>query len=72
MSVWLLVAVPVLEQRTSRRDSLRRFATAVAARVPADAPLAFFGEPIRSVVVYAGRTIPTLCHDPRLEPHQLG
>jgi hypothetical protein len=28
--------------------------------VPADTPLAFFGEPIRSVVVYSGRTIPTL------------
>ena len=56
---WLVVGGPLLERQTSRRDSLKRFASAVGARVPADAPLAFFAEPIRSVVVYSGRTIPT-------------
>jgi 4-amino-4-deoxy-L-arabinose transferase-like glycosyltransferase len=58
-AAWLLVGVPTLERRTSRRDSLRAFAAAVAARVPPGVPLAFFAEPIRSVVVYGGRTIPT-------------
>jgi 4-amino-4-deoxy-L-arabinose transferase-like glycosyltransferase len=57
---WLLVGVPALERQTSRRDSLRAFAAGIAARVPPGAPLAFFAEPIRSVVVYGGRTIPTI------------
>ena len=57
---WLVVGGPTLERRTSRRDSLKAFAAAVAARVPPETPLAFFAEPIRSVVVYGGRTIPTV------------
>jgi 4-amino-4-deoxy-L-arabinose transferase-like glycosyltransferase len=57
---WLLAGVPVLERQTSRRDTLRGFSAGVAARVPLGAPLAFFAEPIRSVVVYSGRTIPTV------------
>ena len=56
---WLVAGSPALERQTSRRDSLKAFATAVAAHVPAEQALAFFNEPIRSVVVYSGRTIPT-------------
>jgi 4-amino-4-deoxy-L-arabinose transferase-like glycosyltransferase len=56
---WCVVGAPLLERRTSRRDSLKAFAIAVGTRVrPGDA-LAFYAEPIRSVVVYGGRTIPT-------------
>ena len=65
---WLAVGGPALERRTSRRDSLKAFATAVAARVPAAAPLAFFAEPIRAVVVYGGRTIPTVRRRADIEP----
>lgn len=57
---WLVIGAPALERRTSRRDTLRAFAAAVAARIPPDTPLAFFAEPIRAVVVYSGRTIPTV------------
>ena len=57
---WLAVGGPMLERRTSRRDSLKAFAVSVVARVPPETPLAFFAEPIRSVVVYGGRTIPTV------------
>jgi hypothetical protein len=57
---WLVVGGPMLERRTSRRDSLKAFALAVAARVPPETPLAFFAEPIRGVVVYGGRRIPTV------------
>ena len=32
----------------------------MAVRIPPETPLAFFAEPIRSVVVYSGRTIPTV------------
>jgi hypothetical protein len=59
MLAWLAVGGPALEHRTSRRDSLKTFAVAAVARVPPETPLAFFAEPIRSVVVYSGRTIPT-------------
>jgi 4-amino-4-deoxy-L-arabinose transferase-like glycosyltransferase len=59
MVAWLLVGAPALERRVSRRDSLKAFAAAVEARVPAGVALAFFAEPIRSVVVYSGRPIPT-------------
>ena len=52
MAAWLLVGAPGLERRVSRRDSLKPFAAAVAARVPAGDALAFFGDPIRSVAVY--------------------
>ena len=58
-SLWLLIGIPALERQTGRRDSLRSFAVAVATRVPPGSPLAFFAEPIRSVVVYSGRIIPT-------------
>lgn len=65
---WLVVGGPTLERRTSRRDSLKAFATAAAARVPPGMPLAFFAEPIRTVVVYSGRTIPTVRRRADIEP----
>jgi hypothetical protein len=71
MVAWLVGGAPALERRTSARDSLRPFATAVAARVAADEPLAFFADPIRAVVVYSGRTIPTVRRRADLAPGTL-
>jgi hypothetical protein len=56
---WMALGVPALEAAISRRDSLKPFAQAVAARYPASAPLAFLGRPIRPVAVYVGRPVPT-------------
>jgi 4-amino-4-deoxy-L-arabinose transferase-like glycosyltransferase len=64
----MVLAVPVLEQAVSRRDSLRDFARGVAARHPAPAPLAFYEEPVRSVAVYLGRPVPTLRRPEALTP----
>lgn len=67
--VWLLTVAPALERATAARDDLRDFARAVAARVPAVQPLVFVGPPVRSVVVYVGRAIPSIPRHPeRLPP----
>jgi 4-amino-4-deoxy-L-arabinose transferase-like glycosyltransferase len=59
--LWMAFGVPRLEAETSRRDSLRPFAEAVGRLVPPDGALAFYGsEPMRSVVVYLGRRVPTV------------
>jgi len=57
---WMIVGAPALEAEISRRDSLKPFALALAARYPAPAPVAFYPQPIRSVAVYVGRRIPTV------------
>ncbi|HLK10957.1 MAG TPA: glycosyltransferase family 39 protein [Candidatus Binatia bacterium] len=57
-AVWMVAGVPALEQAASRRDSLRAFAAAVAARFPPPAPIVFSGAPIRPLVVYLGRDVP--------------
>jgi 4-amino-4-deoxy-L-arabinose transferase-like glycosyltransferase len=59
-AVWSVVGAPALEQAVSRRDSLRPFAEAAAQRFPPPAALVFYREPIRPVVVYVGRRVPTL------------
>jgi hypothetical protein len=56
----MLAGVPALEQAISRRDSLKPFALGVTARRPPPEPLAFWDEPVRSVAVYLGRTVPTI------------
>jgi 4-amino-4-deoxy-L-arabinose transferase-like glycosyltransferase len=56
---WMTIGMPLLEQATTRRDSLRTFAEAVAARFP-DQPLAFYAQPVRSIIAYVGRPIPAL------------
>lgn len=61
---WLAVGAPAVEAASSRRDSTAAFARAVAARVPRDQPLAFYGSPVRSVVVYLGRPVPSLRRRP--------
>ena len=56
----MAVAQPALEAAISRRDSLKPFASGVAARYPPPARLAFWGDTIRPVAVYVGRPMPTL------------
>jgi len=56
---WMTIGMPLLEQATTARDSLRAFSEAVAARFP-DRPLAFYARPVRSIVAYVGRPIPAL------------
>ena len=58
--LWMAAGQPALEAAVSRRDSLKLFASAVAARYPPPAPLAFWRDPIRPVAVYVGRPMPTL------------
>jgi hypothetical protein len=57
---WMAAGAPALERAVSARDSLKPFAAAVAARYPPPTPLVFYEQPIRSIVVYVGRRIPTL------------
>ena len=60
MVCWMLVGMPALEQERSRRDSLKPFARTVATLRPSPAPLAFWRDTLRPVVVYVGRPVPTL------------
>jgi hypothetical protein len=60
MICWMLVGMPALEQERSRRDSLKPFARTVATLRPPPAPLAFWRDTLRPVVVYVGRHVPTL------------
>jgi 4-amino-4-deoxy-L-arabinose transferase-like glycosyltransferase len=57
---WLVAGAPALETALSRRDSLKGFARAVAPRYPPPALVRFVREPIRGVVVYMGRPVPTI------------
>jgi 4-amino-4-deoxy-L-arabinose transferase-like glycosyltransferase len=58
--LWLVVAAPQIEVETSRRDSVKAFALVVQERFPGTRPLAFYAAPVRAVVVYAERNIPSL------------
>jgi len=60
MIAWMLLGMPALEQERSRRDSLKPFARTVATLRPPPAPLAFWRDTLRPVVVYVGRHVPTL------------
>src|SRR5439155_22742464 len=59
-----------LEEQVNRHDSLKAFARAVAARYPPPAELVFYGEPIRSLVVYLGRHVPSVSKPGALTPGQ--
>jgi len=63
-TAWMVAGGPAVEGALARRDSLRPFARAVAARYPAPAPIAFYGRPVRAVVVYLGRHARTLDEHP--------
>lgn len=67
--LWLVLAAPRIEAETSRRDSVKAFAIEAKDRFPASRPLAFYGAPVRAVVVYAERNIPSLGRQPeRITP----
>jgi 4-amino-4-deoxy-L-arabinose transferase-like glycosyltransferase len=68
MVCWMLVGMPALEQERSRRDSLKPFARTVATLRPPPAPLAFWRDTLRPVVVYVGRPVPTLRHRDAVVP----
>lgn len=57
---WMTIGMPLVEQSTSTRDSFRSFADDVVARFPDDQPLAFYAQPVRSIIAYVGRPIPAL------------
>ncbi len=69
--LWMAVGEPALEAATTRRDTLKPFALAAAARFPPGTALAFYGATVRPVVVYVGRPIPSLERRPeRIVPGQ--
>ena len=57
---WMLVIQPSIQSALAGRASLKPFAAAVTDNVPEGAPLYFFGQILRPVVVYVGRPIPRL------------
>jgi len=59
-AAWMVAGAPAVERALASRDSLRPFARAVAARYAGGARVAFYGRPVRPVVVYLGRHVPTL------------
>ncbi len=60
MAAWMAAGVPRLAKAVSDRDSLRPFAVEVRRLSADDARLAFYPLPMRPVVVYLGRHVPTL------------
>ena len=67
---WMAVGTPALEAQESRLDSLKPFAVLVEARRPPPAELVFYGPPIRSLVVYLGRRVPSIREAGMLAPGQ--
>jgi 4-amino-4-deoxy-L-arabinose transferase-like glycosyltransferase len=60
---WLAVGAPAVAVVAPNAASMRRFADAARERFPGPSDLAFFGEPVRSVVVYVGHPVPSLGRD---------
>jgi len=65
---WLVVGAPTVEQAIARRDSLRAFGLAVAARYPAPARLAFYPQAMRAAALYIGRPVPIVRRPDQLVP----
>jgi 4-amino-4-deoxy-L-arabinose transferase-like glycosyltransferase len=60
---WFAIGGPAVDAAAPADGSLRAIAREAATRFPAPAPLAFYGPTVRSVIVYAGRPIPSLERD---------
>ena len=60
---WFAVGGPTVAAAVPSSASLRHFGHEVASRFPPPAAVAFYGLPVRSVIVYAGRAIPSLERD---------
>jgi 4-amino-4-deoxy-L-arabinose transferase-like glycosyltransferase len=58
---WFAIGAPAVAARAP--TTLRRFAHDALARFPAPGGLAFYGTPVRSVVVYVGHPVPSLERD---------
>jgi 4-amino-4-deoxy-L-arabinose transferase-like glycosyltransferase len=66
---WFAVGGPTVAAAVPSSASLRGLAVEAGTRFPPPAPLAFYALPVRSMVVYAGRPIPSLERDDRrIEP----
>lgn len=66
---WFAVGGPTVAAAVPASASLRGLAIEARTRFPPPAPLAFYALPVRSIVVYAGRPIPSLARDDRrIEP----
>ena len=59
----MLTIQPTIQSEVAARASLKPFVAAVKRNVPEGAPLYFFGQVLRPVVVYWGRPIPRLRRD---------
>ncbi len=63
---WFIVGAPAVDAAT---PSFRRFAEEAHRSFPGSTALAFWGPPVRSVVVYVGHPVPSLDRDrARIEP----
>jgi 4-amino-4-deoxy-L-arabinose transferase-like glycosyltransferase len=60
---WFVIGGPAVDAAAPGDASLRTLAREAATRFRAPAPLAFYGPTVRSIVVYAGRSIPSLDRD---------
>ena len=60
---WFAVGAPAVAAVAPDATSLRRFAEAARERFPGPSALAFYGLPVRSVVVYVGHPVPSLARD---------
>jgi hypothetical protein len=60
---WFVVGGPAVDAAAPTDASLRTLAREAATPFPAPEPLAIYGPTVRSVVVYAGRPIPSLARD---------
>jgi len=67
---WMAEGALAVEEQVNRHDSLKAFAAVVAARYPPPAEVAFYGDPIRSLVVYLGRHVPSVSEPGALTPGQ--
>ncbi len=66
--LWLVAGAPAVDRVVAERDSLRAFAREVAARHPAPAALAVYGEELRTIVLYVGRPMAVVRRREHLAP----
>jgi 4-amino-4-deoxy-L-arabinose transferase-like glycosyltransferase len=57
---WIAVGAPAMAVQADAGRSLRTFAEAALAHFPGPTALAFYGEPVRSIVVYVGHPVRSL------------
>ena len=60
---WFAIGAPAVAVARPAAASLRNLARTAAERFPTPGALAFYGEPVRSLVVYVGHPVPSLARD---------